>query len=347
SERQNISWPCTSCHSCLDICPADTPPRKLINEAMRNFLLTGDNMILDYHSEYTRNGRVGASTIDLESFEPVNPKIKKLDFFTNWDQVVIYPGCLVSSRFPSLVEKLYRLLIYLNVEPDKIVVDDDLCCGSFNEQVDLDLYMENGQELLRKLCKRSKKNLLVTMCGSCTRALKEFVQCFQDRNTDGTNIDVLHYFQLLATPDIKNSLLKLINGVPRKANKQVYLQFPCQVEWNLKERKRIRKAIVEVIESLAMKNIKLKNDYTCCGASILDTHPDFAIEYGIERINNICRGNNVVVDDILIGCGNCYRIYSDFKPSMDIENDDLERIQPKITFLLDVLLDTIECKGNN
>ncbi len=74
---------------------------------------------------------------------------------------------------------------------------------------------------------------------------------------------------------------------------------------------------------------------------MLDTHPDFALEYGMKRLKNIKDGGGGHVEDIIIGCGNCYRMYSDFKPSMDVEYDQAEDLDFSIHFLIHLIAEHV------
>ncbi|MBD3185617.1 hypothetical protein GF325_02215, partial [Candidatus Bathyarchaeota archaeon] len=258
---------------------------------------------------------------------------------------VVFPGCVVSYRFPKQVIKLFQLLVYLGADPGRIMVDDELCCGSFLRQIDGEMLHDNGKFLFSKYLRQDGTTLVITACGSCTATLresKEYLEAnhqFQERHGDPSRLTIMHYLDFLSKP----AILKQLSGSLHEAanGKQVYLQFPCQAEGNLKERKIQQAGLEKLLAMLGYEPVKPKSDLTCCGSNLLDTHPDFAIEFGINRFKNI---TNIFKDGegtIALGCGNCHRLLSDFKTSIEIEQDESDIQNLDTHFLLDLLVDTL------
>ncbi|MHA1682821.1 MAG: heterodisulfide reductase-related iron-sulfur binding cluster [Promethearchaeota archaeon] len=346
-DKEFPSWPCTGCHSCDNVCPAEFSPRELIQASRREYLKTGENMLTDYHEEFLEHGRISYSSVNMDDLVLDGMEDHDgIDPLEGFDRVILFPGCVLSSRFPEKVLGLFKLLVHTGVRPEKIVVDDHVCCGSFLQDVDDSLFKKNGMQIFDKYLRGDDRTIVITGCGSCTASLRKtrerlkedenFKKHLQIRD----NIEIMHYFELLSNDGVLDSLLKRVHELESQST--VYLQYPCQATPNLQKRKKNAKQLSKIIEKMGFSPEIPKNDLSCCGSYLLDTHPDFAIEFGINRHENLCSISNNKKYDIIIGCGNCQRLYSDFKPSILIEDDDLEQCESNVEFLLDLILKAIE-----
>ena len=345
-EQKSVSWPCTGCHSCDEVCPAEFSPRQLIQQSHQGYLRKRENILSDYYTEYLEYRRIGVSRIDSDSLEKLRVKNRLEERFRDWDTIVFYPGCLISAQYPGIALKIVELLMALGVDQDKIVIHDELCCGSFLPHVSDEEFKNNGAYLFDELVKDDKRTLLVTACGSCTNTLRvtreRLVNSDKINSTgklDDHNLKIMHYLDIFFSDDNFDALLSLME--PKGAGGKCYIQYPCQAETDITKRKMKKKKIREFLERLGYIVPNMKSDLGCCGASMLETHPDFALEFGIKRILNISKNGGSRVDDILIGCGNCYRIYNDFKPSMEVMADYMEDIEPNVQFLVDILIQNL------
>jgi len=194
--------------------------------------------------------------------------------------------------------------------------------------------------------------LILTSCGSCTATLREhkdrIVATAKAGKARATVAEtaIMHYAELLSLNETRTLLQPLVNldkvaGMGTTATR-VYLQYPCQATTAEDARDERVGGLGELLAMFGYEMTCIDKDLDCCGSSLLDTHPDLAIEYGIRRITNITDNSKPPVDQILIACGNCYRLYVDFKPSMDVENDGVEKAPFRVQFLLDLVMDGIE-----
>ncbi|MHA1793377.1 MAG: heterodisulfide reductase-related iron-sulfur binding cluster [Promethearchaeota archaeon] len=349
-----ISWPCTGCHGCDNVCPELKSPRQLIYESRTKYLQNNECLLTDYYNEYLEHGRLGISEINIDELEYPTSTIAKNTFISKWNRIIIYPGCLISAKYPEIVKNLYYVLVFLGADPSKILIDDELCCGSFLEQVNNEMYINNGKLVFKSLLQeKEKKTIIVTACGSCTNSLLNLKATLQkmknerkDKNIpDLSNVTIMHYLTLFAIPEINDLLGKHVKQVSN--NEIVYMQFPCQSEVKLGKRRQDKNQNVNLMEKMGFKNVNLVDDFLCCGAAILDTHPDVAIKYGISRYENIHGSNDEHPQKIFIGCGNCHRIYSDFKPSIDVESDQEMEYSPDIEFFLNILVSSLKKQLND
>lgn len=345
-----VAWPCTGCHACETICPAERKPYQLIQAAMRDFLKGHENALSDYHEEYTDHGRIGASGVFLDNLVLPARAAGEIPVLQSFDKVIVLPGCLVSARFPWLVYRLYQLLVLLGVDQKRIIVDDETCCGSFLHLIDEDEFMSNGERLFKALTNKDKV-LIITACGSCTSTLRDLQQRLIAKGAakkvagNPGSATIQHYTELLALPGsiavLKPLVELLASAKAGNGKKRVYLQFPCQANHSPSDRKRVTDALNALLKAAGYETTGANHDLGCCGAGLLDTHPDLAIEYGIHQMTNITCYSEADVGTIAVACGNCHRILVDFKPSLQVECDRIDGMDVDVRFLLDMFMDLL------
>ncbi len=345
-----VAWPCTGCHACDEVCLGERKPYQLIQTAMRDFLKGHENVLSDYHAEFIDHGRIGASGVFLDNLVLPARAAGEIPILLSFDKVVVFPGCLVSARFPWLVYRLYQLLVLLGVDQKRIIVDDEACCGSFLQLIDEDEYMSNGEQLFKGLTKKEKV-LVITACGSCTSTLQDLQQRLitegASKKVVGSpgSATILHYTELLALPGsiavLKPLAEQRVAAKAGNGKKRIYFQFPCQANHSLSARKRITEALNVLLKAAGYKTTGANRDLGCCGAGLLDTHPDLAIEYGVHRMTNITVDSEAEVGTIAVACGNCHRIFVDFKPSLQVECDRIDGMDVDVRFLLDMLMEVL------
>ncbi|NMC05787.1 MAG: (Fe-S)-binding protein, partial [Candidatus Lokiarchaeota archaeon] len=369
-----LAWPCTGCRACEAVCPAERKPYQLVRDAMRDFLKGHENALSDYHQEYLEHGRIGASRVFLDDLVLPAKIAGRLAFLQSFDRIIVFPGCLVSARYPWLVHRLYQLLVMLGVDTKNIVVDDESCCGSFLLSTSDEEYVDAGEQLFKVLTKKPCKSLVITTCGSCTSTLQD-IQHRLLMNTRPKKVagnpamaTIMHYTELLAMPGcidvLKPVIERLVTGHARggarggngkgvgdvtgnkdgnkdgngRARNGVYVQFPCQVAADPVHKQQVITGLKELLTVAGYTTARVNHDLGCCGAGLLDTHPDLAIEYGIHRISNITGDSDIEVSTIAVACGNCHRILVDFKPAIEVECDCIT-MDVGIRFLLDMLME--------
>jgi Fe-S oxidoreductase len=353
--HEAIAWACTGCHACDAVCHASMKPYQLIQASMRSYLHAHENALTDYHVEYVDHGRIGVTGVFLDDLVLPAKAIGKHAFLLSFDKIITFPGCLVSARYPWLVHRLYQLLVLLGVDTKRIIVEDESCCGSFLQSIDTNEFNGNSQQLFKLLTKKNEKVLVLTACGSCTSTMRDeqarLVVANIPKKAAGVpaSATILHYAELLAMPESLQILVpsasRLVSTKPgnMKENgngkKRVYLQFPCQANPDRGGRERISDALLLLLGSMGYETTKLDHDLGCCGASLLDTHPDLAIEYGVRRMSNISGDSAAEVDTVAVACGNCHRIFVDFKLALQVECDCVEGVGMDVRFLLDMLME--------
>jgi Fe-S oxidoreductase len=318
---------------------------------MRDFLKGHENALSDYHAEFTEHGRIGISGVFLDDLVLPTSAVGKIPFLQAFDKIIVFPGCLISARYPLLVHRLYQLLVLLGVDTRNIIVDDESCCGSFLHSIDDDEFMAAGAQLFKTLTKKTCKVLVITACGSCTSTLRDLQERLIDagvpKKTAGNPgmTTIMHYAELLAMQDCIDVLKPLLDRLGSEridsadGKKPVYVQFPCQVNANPASRARVIDGLNLLITAAGYEIAYAKHDLGCCGAGLLETHPDLAIEYGVRRMVNITDDSEIEVGTIAVACGNCHRILVDFRPALETECDCVETMGVDVRFLLDMLME--------
>ncbi|MBN2150868.1 MAG: (Fe-S)-binding protein [Candidatus Lokiarchaeota archaeon] len=346
-----LAWPCTGCHACDVVCPAEFKPHQLVQRAMGGFLRTHENALSDYHVEFKERGRIGVNGVDLDDLVLPTRAACKHSFLQAFDKVIIFPGCLISARFPWLVHRAYQLLVLLGVDARRVIVEDEACCGSFLRSIDDGELLDNGRRVFKTMLKRGERTLLLTLCGSCTSTLRDLQRLLAADGPQEKAIGspgsttIQHYAELIASPESARLLRPLVEGLASSKNgsvkERVYVQFPCQAITDAAERQKAVEGLRSIMGAAGFEVARVSRDLGCCGAGLLETHPDLAIEYGIQRMANLTGDSEAGVDTIAVACGNCHRIFVDFKPSMGVESDVVEDIDVGVSFLLDMLMGSI------
>ncbi|MEX2716913.1 MAG: heterodisulfide reductase-related iron-sulfur binding cluster [Candidatus Sigynarchaeum springense] len=346
-----LAWPCMGCRSCEAVCPAEYKPYQLVQKAMQEFLKGNENELSDYHEEFKERGRMGITSVFLDDLVIPQNIIGRHSILNAFDKVIIFPGCLVSARFPWLVYRLYQLLVLLGVDTKRVIVEDESCCGSFLQSIDDDEFIDNGKRFFKAIMKKAEKTLILTCCGSCTSTLRNLQRRLSSTGVPEKMLDSLgaatiqHYIEFLAMPESIELLRPAIERSARvkddNGKKHVYLQFPCQAILEPAARLATMDGLKWLLKAAGYEMIRVSHDLGCCGAGLLETHPDLAIEYGIRRLTNITSDSEKELGMIAVACGNCHRSFVDFKPAMEIESERVEGMDVDVRFLLDMLMELL------
>nr|MDO8084477.1 (Fe-S)-binding protein [Candidatus Sigynarchaeum springense] len=346
-----VAWPCTGCRACDAICPGEFKPFQLVQEAMRDYLTDHENSLSDYHVEFVERGRIGATNVFLDDLAIPARSIGTQSSLQVFDKIIVFPGCLVSASYPRLVHRTYQLLVLLGVDTKRIIVEDESCCGSFLQSIDDGEFMDNGKRLFKVFTKKAEKTLILTSCGSCTSTLRDLQKRLS--STGATQMitgspcaaTIKHYAELLADPEsieiLRPVIEKMAAEKARNGKKRAYIQFPCQAITEAAARTKAIEGMERLLAAAGYEATHVSQDLRCCGAGLLETHPDLAIEYGVRRMENLTNDPETTPGTIAIACGNCHRSLVDFKPAMDVESERVEELDVKVRFFLEMLMELL------
>jgi len=233
----------------------------------------------------------------------------------------IYPGCLISYRFPEYEKSTKLILQKIGVE--LIDIDSFSCCGSqvFESLDEMKINILNTRNLA--IAQKAGINVLITLCGSCTYMLKRTLIKLQDELTlniinkellkinlqfyANKSIKVMHIAEFLNIKEIFN---KFKNEIIKRIELKVAIQNPCMVLRpkrisNLEMKDRL--LISTLLKECGLEIVSYKYTNRCCGGTMLAFKDSIAKELGKMRYAELQRCN---IDLLILGCPNCEMMYS-------------------------------------
>ena len=157
SERPEVSFYCTSCHSCDGLCPLELSPAAAFFDAKRDLLKTGRM------PDTVRKGLAGA-----KEFAKVGHSFPFA--FYGKAETVFWPGCGMSAHEPALVREVRNILNRHMRQRIGLVLD--CCFDPVYEYGDTDTAMTALRDINRRLMDRGVKKV-ITGCLNCYKLLSE------------------------------------------------------------------------------------------------------------------------------------------------------------------------------
>ncbi|MHA1311244.1 MAG: heterodisulfide reductase-related iron-sulfur binding cluster [Candidatus Helarchaeota archaeon] len=233
----------------------------------------------------------------------------------------IFPGCLISYRFPEY-EKSAKLILQ-KLEVEFIPVDSFSCCGSqVLESIDDEkMVLLNARNLA--IAQELDIGSIITLCGSCTHILKKSLIKLHDNKIlkrinkklrliglkffPKKKIEIIHIAEFLNKKEI---FQKFQNLVVKKLEINIAVQNPCMVlrpssisNLELKNRKIIRNLLTST--GITASSYRYMN--RCCGGTMLAFDDSIAKDLGKLRYKELQKsGANILA----VGCPNCQLMYS-------------------------------------
>lgn len=247
------------------------------------------------------------------------------------ERMVIYPGCLVLSRFHEYELASRRVLRKLGIEV--LDVEEFCCCGSSlvpgvsDQWVNLPAYsLAQGERLGADI---------VTLCGSCTNTFmraklslegnRELLSEVNSRleRLDLTytgSVEVRHIVEVLV------DRLELVKeSVIRPLNSNIALSHPCQIMRPSKifpgQEGITIQAMRGIISALGAEVIDYSGEEDCCGSTILLFDRDMALEVGRKKLESaMARGAEI----LCVCCGNCLLLLDRHQTHMELSNGEMK-----------------------
>ena len=245
------------------------------------------------------------------------------------ERMVLYPGCLVLSRFHEYETASRRILKKLGIEV--LDMEDFCCCGS-----SLVPGMRNGWINLPAYSLARAESLgmdIITLCGSCTNTFSR-ANLLLEREPDlleraNTRLEkmglrytgrteVRHILEILvdAVDEIRNSVVNPLSF-------KVALSHPCQImrpsEIVGKRNPLNFRAMREIVTALGAEVVDYPAEQDCCGSTILLSDKAMALEVGRRKLNSAIEAGAAVV---CVCCGNCLLLLDRYQGQMVLKNGD-------------------------
>jgi len=243
------------------------------------------------------------------------------------ERMILYPGCLVLSRFHEYELASRRILRKLGIEA--LDMEEFCCCGSSlvpgvrDDWINLPAYsLAQGERLGVGI---------VTLCGSCTNTflranfyLEKDPNLLERTNSRLERLDlcyagrtqVRHIVELLV-----DRLEAIRESVVRPLNFNVALSHPCQImrpSEILPEQDTLSfQAMRGIVSALGAEVVDYPEERGCCGSTILLFDRGMALEVGKRKLESAIEGG---AEMISVCCGNCLLLLDRYQSQMELKN---------------------------
>ena len=245
------------------------------------------------------------------------------------EKMVLYPGCLVLSRFHEYELASRRILKKLGIEG--LDMEDFCCCGSSlvpgvrDDWINLPAY---------SLARAERLGMdIITLCGSCTNTfLRANLILEGDPNlleransrlerlglSYGGTTKVRHIVEILIDhlDEIRESVVS-----PLQFN--IALSHPCQI---MRPSEIIRKqnplnfqAMREIVSALGAEVVDYPGEQDCCGSTILLCNKAMALEVGKRKLESAIEAG---AEMVCVCCGNCLLLLDRYQSHMELKNGE-------------------------
>jgi len=252
------------------------------------------------------------------------------------EKMLLYPGCLVLSRFHEYELASRRILKKLGIEI--LDMEEFCCCGSSlvpgvrDDWINLTTYsLALGEKLGADT---------VTLCGDCTNTFLRAKLCLE-RDPDllkrvnsrlkrlgltyAGGTEVRHIMEILV-----DRLDEVRGSVVRPLNFKIALSHPCQImrpaEIFPRQESLGFQAMGEIVSAVGAEVVDYPGERDCCGSTILLFDKAMALELGKRKLESAIEGG---AEMICVSCGNCLLLLDRYQSHMDLKNG--ERKMPLIS----------------
>ena len=316
-------WSCTSCHACVDVCPLDVNPLRMISDMRRH--LIGEGQLRGSPATALQKMQRSGNPWGLPAEERLH-WAEGLDVSTVHDNpdfdVLYWVGCAASydRRIQRVARAVVQLLHHAQVN-FAVLGPEERCTGeSARRMGDEFLFQELAATNLATLQQHAVKRI-VTHCPHCLNSLTN------DYSQFGGKFEVLHHTQLLQE-------LVQLGRLPAPApsgqkNDQVTYHDPCYLARVGKISEPPRQLIQLTISARGnLQEMPRRREQTaCCGAGggrmWFDDPPDQRA--GRDRIDEIVETG---CQTVAVGCPFCLTMISDGLAASDanIEVQDIAEL---------------------
>ena len=244
-------------------------------------------------------------------------------------RMVLYPGCLVLSRFHEYELASMQVLDKLGIEV--LDMEEFCCCGSSlvpglrDDWISLPAYSLARAEMLGVD--------IITLCGSCTNTFlranllfKRDANLLERANSRLEKLglsytgrtQVRHIIEILV-----DHLDEIRESVVCPLNFNIALSHPCQImrpsEIIPKQNPLKFQAAREIVSALGAKVIDYPGEWDCCGSTLLLCNKAMALEAGKRKLESAIEGG---AEMVCVCCGNCLLLLDRHQTQMELNNGE-------------------------
>ena len=242
------------------------------------------------------------------------------------ERMILYPGCLVLSRFHEYEVASRRILKRLGIAV--VDMEDFCCCGSSlvpgvrDDWINLPAYSLARAESLGMD--------IITLCGSCTNTfLRANLLLERERDllervntrlgklglsyTGGTTVRHIMEVLIDGVDEIRGSVVNPLNV-------KVALSHPCQImrpsEIVGNQNPLSFQAMREIVAALGAEVVDYPGEEDCCGSTILLSDKAMALEVGKRKLESATEAG---AELLCVCCGNCLLLLDRYQGQMGLE----------------------------
>ena len=312
--RDEVSWSCTTCHACVDLCPLGVDPLRFITDLRRNLVAEGRFR--------------GTPAVALQKTQRSgNPWGLPADERLNWAdglsvpraadhpdfEVLYWVGCAAAydRRIQKVARAVVRLLQAAGVN-FAVLGPEERCTGeSARRMGDEFLFQELAATNLETLNRYSVRKI-VTHCPHCLNSLK------RDYPQFGGQFEVIHHTEYLAGL-LKQGQLKISPSVPDSEHRWTY-HDPCYLarvnNVTAAPRDLIQLTLPSAETGGFVELPRNGRNTACCGAGggrmWFDDEADGRV--GTERVNEVLRADAA---NVVVACPFCLTMIQDGLAAQD------------------------------
>lgn len=241
------------------------------------------------------------------------------------ERMILYPGCLVLSRFHEYELASRQILNKLGIKV--LDMEEFCCCGSSlvpgvrDDWINLPAYSLAQAERLGVD--------IVTLCGSCTNtflrvnlALERDPNLLERANSRLEKLglryngrtQVRHIAEILVDhrDEIRESVVCPLNYT-------IALSHPCQImrpsEIIPKQNPLNFRAVREIVSALGVEVVDYPAEWDCCGSTILLSDKAMALGVGRRKLESAIEGG---AEMVCVYCGNCLLLLDRYQGQMEL-----------------------------
>ncbi len=304
TENYDLMYHCTGCLMCREFCEHQI--------SVSDLLISGRNRAYD---KSRHNRKLDKSLSNIKNYgsifsdnlqENLNASFDSI-YFSSHLKVVIFAGCLYSSKQIETLKKTIYILEQLGVDYTGVYNHPEICCG-------YPLYFSGFHKEFSSYIKKVKRNLsgkkkIIALCPACAYTLKALYPQFDQSLSQ----------QVLTFSEFILPYMRATSRNRKKKTEHYVYHDPCFMSRYLKITEEPRE-IIRSTGAILSEFLWNRNNSICCGGGSMfkSTNPEVALDIAKKRIEEY---NATGAKAIITSCPSCIKIFKESE--LDVQTLDL------------------------